>query len=131
MTITLNGTTGVTAPEFVGGGASLTDTPSPVKAWVRFNGQGTVAIDESYNVSSITDNGVGEYTINFTTNMSSTTYAVFAASTDNTSDDTSSNRLGAINKYSNFAVGSVKVRCFKTADGVLYDVGYAAVAVYN
>ena len=36
------------------------------KAWVNFNGTGTVAIRASFNVSSITDNGVGNHTINFT-----------------------------------------------------------------
>jgi hypothetical protein len=36
------------------------------KAWVNFNGTGTVAIQASFNVSSITDNGVGAYTVNFT-----------------------------------------------------------------
>ena len=39
------------------------------KAWVNFNGTSTVAIRASYNVSSITDNGTGDYTVNFTTAM--------------------------------------------------------------
>jgi len=46
------------------------------KAWVNFNGTGTVAIRGNYNVSSITDNGVGIYTVNFSSNMSDTNYAV-------------------------------------------------------
>jgi hypothetical protein len=46
------------------------------KAWVNFNGSGVVAIRSSYNVSSITDNGTGNYTVNFTTPMSDTNYAV-------------------------------------------------------
>jgi len=45
------------------------------KAWVNFNGTGTVAINSSFNVSSITDNGTGQYTINFTTAMPNTNYA--------------------------------------------------------
>ena len=44
------------------------------RAWVNFNGQGTVAIRSSGNVSSITDNGTGDYTINFTTAMPDTSY---------------------------------------------------------
>nr|BAR24439.1 hypothetical protein [uncultured Mediterranean phage uvMED] len=44
------------------------------KAWVNFNGTGTVAIRASYNVGSITDNGTGDYTINFTAAMSNTNY---------------------------------------------------------
>jgi uncharacterized protein (AIM24 family) len=48
---------------------------------VNFNGTGTVAIRSSFNVSSITDNGVGDYTINFTNAMPDTNYsAVFGAS---------------------------------------------------
>jgi hypothetical protein len=44
------------------------------KAWVQFNGQGTVAINGSFNVSSITDNGTGDYTVNFTTAMPNINY---------------------------------------------------------
>lgn len=45
------------------------------KAWVNFNGTGTVAIRASFNVTSITDNGVGIYTVNFTTAMADANYA--------------------------------------------------------
>ena len=45
------------------------------KAWVNFDGTGTVAIRASGNVSSITDNGTGVYTVNFTTAMSDTNYS--------------------------------------------------------
>ena len=44
------------------------------RAWVNFNGTGTVAIRASFNVSSITDNGTGDYTVNFTTAMSDANY---------------------------------------------------------
>ena len=44
------------------------------RAWVNFNGTGTVAIRSSGNVSSITDNGVGDYTLNFTTAMQDANY---------------------------------------------------------
>ena len=46
------------------------------RAWVNFNGTGTVAIRASGNVTSITDNGTGDYTINFTTAMSDANYSV-------------------------------------------------------
>tara|TARA_R110000803_G_scaffold154611_1_gene219387 strand:- start:1430 stop:1780 length:351 start_codon:yes stop_codon:yes gene_type:complete len=45
------------------------------KAWVNFNGTGTVAIRASGNVSSITDNGTGNYFINFTTALADANYA--------------------------------------------------------
>ena len=46
------------------------------RAWVNFNGTGTVAIRASGNVSSITDNGLGDYTVNFTTVMPDANYCV-------------------------------------------------------
>jgi hypothetical protein len=46
------------------------------RAWVNFNGTGTVAIRASFNVSSITDNGTGDYTINFTTAMPDANYSL-------------------------------------------------------
>jgi hypothetical protein len=52
------------------------------KAWVNFNGTGTVAIRASFNVSSITDNGTGNYSINFTTAMPDTNYVVIAGGWD-------------------------------------------------
>lgn len=48
------------------------------KAWVNFNGTGTVAIRAAFNVSSITDNGTGDYTINFTTALADANYSVSA-----------------------------------------------------
>lgn len=49
------------------------------RAWVNFNGTGTVAIRASGNVSSITDNGTGNYTVNFTNAMSDANYCVSGA----------------------------------------------------
>lgn len=48
------------------------------RAWVNFNGVGAVAIRGSGNVSSITDNGVGDYTVNFATPMQDANYSVIA-----------------------------------------------------
>ena len=46
------------------------------KAWVNFNGAGTVAIRNDYNVSSITDSGTGAYKVNISNAMANTNYAV-------------------------------------------------------
>lgn len=54
------------------------------KAWVNFNGTGTVAIRASFNVSSITDAGTGTYNVNFTTAMPDANYAI-AGCMDNSS----------------------------------------------
>jgi len=52
------------------------------RAWVNFNGTGTVAIRASYNVASITDNGTGDYTVNFTTAMPDANYSVSISAAD-------------------------------------------------
>ena len=54
------------------------------KAWVNFNGTGTVAIRAAGNVSSITDNGTGDYTVNFTTAFADANYSVTALTTTTT-----------------------------------------------
>lgn len=56
------------------------------RAWVNFNGTGTVAIRAAGNVSSITDNGTGDYTVNFTTAMPDADYAVVSIPTRNRTD---------------------------------------------
>jgi hypothetical protein len=69
---------GVTAPASSIAGALNASGAAPLfacRAWVNFNGTGTVAIRGSGNVSSITDNGVGIYTVNFTTAMPDVNYA--------------------------------------------------------
>jgi len=50
------------------------------RAWVNFNGTGTVAIRASANISSITDNGVGSYTLNFTLPMQDSNFVVMGTS---------------------------------------------------
>ncbi len=49
------------------------------RAWVNFNGSGTVSIRASGNVSSITDNGTGDYTINFSTSLTDANYSFSGA----------------------------------------------------
>ena len=49
-------------------------------AWVNFNGTGTVSIRGSYNVSSITDEGTGQYMINFSSELSTSNYVALSNS---------------------------------------------------
>jgi hypothetical protein len=68
------GTTTLTLPATTG--TVLNDaTVGVCRAWVNFNGTSTVAIRASFNVTSITDNGTGNYTVNFTTAMTDTNYS--------------------------------------------------------
>jgi hypothetical protein len=72
--------TGLVAPTATALTTASGSAPSySARAWVNFNGTGTVAIRASGNVSSITDNGTGQYTVNFTTAMPDTNYNVVGA----------------------------------------------------
>lgn len=73
------GTSGFSGFSGAGGGGLV--AAQGAKAWVNFNGQGTVAIRSSYNVASLTDHGTGDYSINFTTPMANADYAVTGVGT--------------------------------------------------
>tara|TARA_R110000751_G_scaffold19395_1_gene57956 strand:- start:190 stop:561 length:372 start_codon:yes stop_codon:yes gene_type:complete len=66
--------TGETASRAVSGVAA---------AWVNFNGTGTIAIRDSVNVASLTDNGTGDYTVTYTNAMANSNYAISLASIEN------------------------------------------------
>ena len=76
------------------------------RAWVNFNGTGTVAIRESGNVSSITDNGTGNYTVNFTTAMPDANYSVVASVSEGDTSGTADNAVN-FNPYV-YSTGSVQ-----------------------
>jgi len=78
MAVIIDGSAGVTtnAGGSVNPSTNVDGINYSCRAWVNFNGTGTVAIRASGNVSSITDNGTGDYTVNFTTAMSDANFAV-------------------------------------------------------
>jgi hypothetical protein len=65
------------APQFNDGNGTQTGTLC--RAWVNFNGS-TAAIRASFNVGSITKNGTGDYTVNFTTALADTNYTIHVMS---------------------------------------------------
>ncbi len=97
------------------------------RAWVNFNGQGTVAIRGSGNVSSITDNGTGNYTVNFAVAMPNTNYAAIGSaatsgavnglllSSGNTGSTTSGTTVVAIgvNTFSTYDPEAMHVAVFR------------------
>ena len=129
MAMTISGSTGVTYPD----GSSQASGQQACKAWVNFNGGGTVAIRGSYNVTSITDNGTGAYTVNFTTALSNANYAgVVSLSTKGASTDNYSfvaTTGSATTTYGEHSTTAFKVNC--GYQGVLYDIESVQIAVFN
>jgi hypothetical protein len=99
------------------------------KAWVNFNGTGTVAIRRAFNVSSITDNGTGDYTVNFTTAMPDADYAY---STTGREDESGTGAWSAIPVPFRTAQTTTAFRITsRVAGGSAYDANSVAVAIFS
>jgi len=78
MSVIIDGSAGVTtnAGGLVNPSTTIDGINYSCRAWVNFNGTGTPAIRASGNVTNITDNAVGDYTVNITTAMTDANYSV-------------------------------------------------------
>lgn len=101
------------------------------RAWVNFNGTGTVAIRASGNVSSITDNGTGDYTVNFTNAMPDVNYATTATGCPPTDGDTSTSRVAMLYGPSATATTSVRVIFENGINAITYDPPIANVSIFR
>jgi hypothetical protein len=95
-----------------------------VRAFVNFNGTGTVAIRAGFNVSSITDNGVADYTVNFGTAMPDANYTPVC--TSNWALGTNSNWAGQLALHPTVAPTTTAVRLQQTA---IVDFTYCTLVV--
>jgi hypothetical protein len=98
------------------------------KAWVNFNGTGTVAIRASYNVSSITDNGTGDYTVNFTTAMPD---ANFSAVVGIGGDSTSAGNGAWAQRIRSRTTSDVRLWTVRPDNGGLVDSSDVNVAIFR
>jgi hypothetical protein len=97
------------------------------RAWVNFNGTGTIAIRSSGNVTSITDGGVGVYTVNFTTAMPDANYATNAL----VSSDATALTIVYLNGTSSVATTSSVALQVATIAGAAADRTYVAVSIFR
>lgn len=97
------------------------------RAWVKFNGTGTVAIGESGNVSSITDNGTGDYTVNFATAMPDANYSVGGSVSWNTASWGNTFALNA----ATYSTTAVRFTSTKGADGTANDALIANLQIFR
>lgn len=71
----------VTSVQNIAGDGAAQLYEGTAKAWASIVGTGTAAVSESLNVTSLTDNGTGDYDLNLTSAMSGTTYHAASGST--------------------------------------------------
>jgi hypothetical protein len=115
--------------------ASLMTTPSGTapnymcRAWVNFNGTGTVAIRASGNVTSITDNGTGDYTVNFTTAMPDANYSPVATIKPPAAASATNGKVVNIRYDTNLATSSCRLWCNST--GGAEDMDVVAVSIFR
>ena len=104
------------------------------RAWVNFNGTGTVAIRGSGNVSSITDNGTGDYTLNFTTAMPDANYSVAGLTIGNSVGNTTRTLVIAGVEASGADLKSttqLRVQTGQTTATVLADMAEINVSIFR
>ena len=100
------------------------------KAWIHFDGQSTVQIRDSFNVSQLDDNGTGDYTIHFSNAMSNTNYAV--ATTQPAQHNFTQAILGIEQDHTNaFATGSIRVQSVKTGNNSAVDRDVQCVVIHG
>ena len=95
------------------------------RAWVNFDGEGTVAIRASGNVSSITDNGTGNYTVNFATAMPDANYYVGESGARN-----STSEIRHTNVFTR-TTSQVQITCVENNASNFRDTAYAGVAIFR
>jgi hypothetical protein len=98
------------------------------RAWVNFNGD-PVAIRASGNVSSITDNGTGHYTVNFTTAMPDANYSPITTIKPFSGASSTNGKVANIRYNTNLATGSFAVFCNSTGGAEDFDI--VSVAVFR
>lgn len=81
-----------------------------IKGWINFNGTGTIAINDSYNVSGIVDEGTGDYTVTWDTDFANANYCVVGSCGDGT------NSYPLVNLWA-IAAGSVRVKTPQVGSG--------------
>jgi len=102
------------------------------RAWVNFNGTGTPAIRASGNVQSITDNGVGDYTVVFENNMPDVNYSfVGSGQIDTTAADGNRLTVSARRASGNIAVGSLRIVTGGASVSTTLDPTVVTVAVFR
>ena len=126
---TLSSTLGVTGNLSFNSGYGSVATAYGCRAWVNFNGTGTVAIRASGNVSSITDNGTGDYTVNFTTSMTDANYCAVASGNSTSSSITVGQPNSSAFAYS--APTTSACRVFFSSNTIAKDIDVCNVSIFR
>ena len=113
-----------------GGGAATLTKQSAAKAWVNFNGTGTIAQRNSTGLSTLTDNGTGDYTITVTNAFDSADYSPVVGGSPNYGVATSfSMQIANNNSSTEVAPTSTAIRITYGSTSAYHDVKYATCTI--
>ena len=103
------------------------------RAWVNFNGTGTVAIRASGNVSSITDNGSGKYRLNFTTALPDVNYSAVGGAIQNTGTGTSAAQYVVGFPTTSYTTSTIQIysKYIRPDTSGFVDVSIVSVAIFR
>lgn len=136
MSVIIDGSTGMTtnAGGLVNPSTTIDGINFSCRAFVNFNGTGTVATRASGNVTNITDNGTGDYTVNFTTAMTDANYSVALCTTGGNSGNVTrsiliagANATGAIQK----TTSALRIQTGDTTAIGLFDMAEISVQIFR
>lgn len=122
-------------PEKLSGAQSGNAPAIACRAFVRFTGTGTVAIDAAGNVSSITDHGTGDYSVNFTTAMPDANYSVVAMGRDTSDLAAANSPMATAGPHSGYggvtAFSTTAVRMWTKYGSGVKDAQHVSVAIFR
>lgn len=128
LTDVVQSSTANTPPQFNDGNGTQVGTLC--RAWVNFNGVTTATIRASFNVSSVTRNGTGDYTVNFTNAMPDANYSVSGVA-----DAAGSTIAGGVCLYTSYTPTTTSARINSYSIGAsanaLMDKTYINVAIFR
>tara|TARA_R100001443_G_scaffold40515_1_gene53943 strand:- start:292 stop:717 length:426 start_codon:yes stop_codon:yes gene_type:complete len=125
----------ITTNKIADSNVTLAKTESAIKenivlAWVSFNGTGTPAIEDDFNVSTITDNGNGDYTVNYTNNLPNDDYCCVGMSMRDSDNISALCMKGDANPASFKRVESVRLSNRDNANNAV-DCSNASIACFS
>ena len=118
----------LTTPTFDSASLATISGTAPLymcRAWVNFNGTGTVAIRASGNVSSITDNGTGDYTVNFTTALVDANYSAVGQGSQMTTDGRNQFEYGVVRTTTAYRFATLN------NSNTFIDSTYASISIFR
>ena len=108
-----------------GTGPAVLTGQSAAKAWANLDGTGTIVLRDDFNVASVTDNGIGDYTFNYSKNMTSSSYVFGVTGANNSTYE--------VRHYNTLtrSASAAQVRCQNNSGSGFQDASYVGMSIHG